>query len=66
MDKIKIDVYFRENYDMEAVDEICEKFDEADQWYSERRVQFNGDSEKYQEFFRAVRTVAEIEKTFTY
>jgi len=66
MIKIRADVYFNENYDVDAVDEICEKFAEAQQWYDENRVRFHGTPERLQEFVRAVRTVATVRKTFTY
>lgn len=66
MQKNRYDIHFKENYDVDGVDEICETFPEAQQWYKDKRVRFYGTAERCQEFLRAVATVAEVEKTFTY
>ena len=52
-------IYFRDGFDLDAVDEICERFCEADLWYDAKYVRFVGTSERLQEFIRAVRTVEE-------
>ena len=57
MIKIRARIYFKGNYDVDAVDNICEDFDEADQWYQEGSVRFNGTPERLQELIRAIRTV---------
>lgn len=66
MQKIRYDIHFKENYNTEGVDEICETFPEAQQWYADKRVRFYGTSERCQEFLRAVATVAEVERKVAY
>lgn len=59
MIKIRARIYFKENYDVDAIEEICDKFAEADQWYEERCVRFIGHPERLQELIRAIKTVEE-------
>ena len=56
---IRARVYFNDNYDVDAVEDICEQFHEADLWYDEKVVRFHGSPERLQEFLRAVKTVEE-------
>ena len=56
-------IHFEDNYDVNAVDEICEQFMEAEQLYKEKVVRFYGIPERLQEFLRAVKTVAEVKET---
>lgn len=64
MDRARI--YFNDGYDVDAVDNICEQFQEADLWYNEKVVRFHGSPERLQEFLRAVKTVEEVKKVHTY
>lgn len=57
MNKVRARIYFKGNYDVDAVDNICDRFDESDQWYNEGSVRFIGTSERLQELLRALRTV---------
>lgn len=57
MTEIRARIYFKGNYDVDAVDNICEEFNEADQWYSDCCVRFHGTPERLQELVRAIRTV---------
>lgn len=66
MDQIKMDIYFNENYDYEAVDDICQNFEGATLWYDEGRLRFEGTPERCQELIRAIKTVETIRKTFTF
>lgn len=66
MKKNRYNIYFEDNYDVDGVDEICEIFPEAQQWYEDKKVRFHGTAERYQEFRRAVATVAKIKKTYVY
>lgn len=50
-------VHFKDGYDVDGVDEICDKFPEAEQYYEQKAVRFYGTPERYQEFLRAVQTV---------
>lgn len=55
-------IYFNEGYDVGGIEEIVEQFKEADIWYREKQVRFNGTAERFQELLRAVKTVAEPRK----
>lgn len=57
MIKIRKNIYFRKGYNVDAVDEIVEKFHEAEQWYADNCVRFYGHPERLQELIRAIRTV---------
>lgn len=63
--KKRYDVYFNDDYDVDGVDEICDSFSEAQQWYGEKRVRFYGLPERLEEFKRAVTLVAKIRKIIT-
>ena len=58
MIKVRARIYFKGNYDVDAVDGIIQNgFEEADQWYNEGSVRFIGTPERLQELLRALRTV---------
>jgi len=50
-------IRFRENYDVDGVDEVCDKFHESDQIYDDKVVRFIGSPERLQEFIRALKAV---------
>lgn len=52
-------IRFRENYNWEDIDEVCDLFGEATQWYEDNEVRFYGTSERYQEFLRAIKDIEE-------
>jgi hypothetical protein len=52
-------VRFRENCDINAIDDICFEFSEATLWYEDNEARFYGTSERLQEFIRALATVGE-------
>lgn len=54
-------VYFKDNFDDEAVDEICESFPEATNWREDNKYRFYGTPERLEEFKRAVATVEIID-----
>ena len=66
MIEVRVDIDFKEGYDLEGVDDVCEDFVEATHWRGDNRVRFLGTPERLQEFIRAVKTVEEISHTFTY
>lgn len=54
-------VYFKDNFDDEAVDEICESFPETTNWREDNKYRFYGTPERLEEFKRAVATVEIID-----
>lgn len=52
-------IQFKENYDVDAIDEISQGFIEATPVYPENKVRFYGINERLQEFLRAVKAVGE-------
>lgn len=58
MTEIRARIYFKGNYDVDAVDELLyEEFDEADQWYNDCCIRFHGTPERFQELVRAIKTI---------
>jgi hypothetical protein len=58
MNKVRMTIHFRENYDADAIDALVEeKFPEADLWYDDREVRFIGTAERSQELIRAIETI---------
>lgn len=55
-------IYFSENFDEDAVDEISENFTEVTNWHEENKYRFFGTPERLEEFKRAISTVEKIEK----
>lgn len=62
MIKIRSKVYIKEPFDENAIDEVSDKFVEADFTYETKYIRFYGTPERLQEFIRAVKTVATVEK----
>ena len=60
MIKIRARIYFKEGCDIDAIENICEGFDEADIFYAEPYIRFYGSPERLQELVRAIRTVENI------
>lgn len=54
-------VHFKENWDADAVDEICWDFAEATPYFDENEVRFYGTAERLEEFKRAIATVETID-----
>lgn len=50
-------IRFRENYDVDGVDEVCDRFNGADHIYDDKVVRFIGSPERLQEFIRALKAV---------
>lgn len=65
MMKVRAFIYFRDGYDYEAVDDICERYDEADLWYDDNYARFQGTPERLQEFVRAIKSVEDVVKITT-
>jgi len=58
MNKVRMTIHFRENYDVDAIEALVEeKFPEADLWYDDREVRFIGTAERSQELIRAIETI---------
>ena len=62
MIKLQAKIYFKEPFDEAGVDEIVEKFVEADYTYETKYARFRGTPERLQEFIRAVKTVVTVDK----
>lgn len=56
MVEVRTTIHFPDGYDMDAVDEIVDKFDEAWHDYQSQTVYFNGSSERSNELVRAIDT----------
>lgn len=59
-------IYFNDDYDVDGIEEICEKFKEADLWYKDKTIRYIGTEERFQELLRAVKTVSEPRKYSLY
>lgn len=62
MIKLQAKIYFKEPFDETGIDEIVERFVETDFTYETKYARFRGTPERLQEFIRAVKTVATVEK----
>lgn len=62
MDKQIYWIHFKEEYDVDGVDEIVWDFAEAMHYYDDHEVRFFGTAERLEEFKRAIASVEEIEK----
>lgn len=65
-EKIYARILFEGNVDVDAIDEICDRYDETDYWYEEKYVKFHGYPERLQELIRELKTVETIKAVRNY
>lgn len=66
MKKVKFDIYFEDNYDVDLIEDICVLYDEAELWYNDKRVRYFGSTERFDPFIKSVEIVGGIRKIVKY